>query len=830
MPNQKPEYYHGLDAESLKWSIQDHLEYTLAKNQYTSTELDRYMALARSVRDRLVERWLRTQDSYYEEDAKRVYYLSMEFLMGRSLGNSLLGLGLTDESRTALHEFGCQLEALREMELDAGLGNGGLGRLAACFLDSAATLEIPCYGYGIRYEFGIFNQQIRNGYQIEHPDTWLRDGYPWEIPRPETTFPINYYGRVIQYKDRSGRIVNEWLDTSEILAMAYDTPIPGYGNNTVNTLRLWSAKATREFDFEDFNQGDYIRAVRHKSESETISKVLYPNDSRHSGRELRLRQEYFFASASLQDIIRRYKKTRTTFDEFPDKVAIQLNDTHPAIAIAELMRLLVDIEGLEWDKAWDITVRTFGYTNHTVMPEALEKWSVDLLGAVLPRHLLIIFEINQRFLESVRSRYPGDDARCSRVSLIEEPGFGSTDKYVRMAHLAIVGSHSVNGVSALHSEILKQDIFRDFAEMSPNKFNNKTNGITQRRWLALCNPRLSNAITNRIGGDWITDLDALTSLVPISNDAGFRHEWRQVKHANKRDLAELIRREVGVTINPESLIDCQIKRIHDYKRQLLNAIHAVALYNEIRENPGHDFVPRTVLFGGKAAPGYERAKLTIKLINSIANVINNDPHTRDLLKMVFVPNYSVTLAEKIIPGADLSVQISTAGYEASGTGNMKFALNGALTIGTLDGANIEIRDEVGEENIFIFGLTAEEVAARRGSYNPLEYYESDERLKQALDMIASGFFSPLHRHLFAPIVNFLLYEGDPFMVLVDFASFWDCQRRVEMAYHDVDTWTRSSILNVSHIGKFSSDRTIREYAEDIWNAKPVRIDMAARIP
>jgi starch phosphorylase len=828
MPNTKLEYYHGLDAESLKWSIQDHLEYTLAKNRFTSTDFDRYTALALSVRDRLVERWMRTQDTYYERDVKRVYYLSMEFLMGRSLGNSVLSLGLTDETQKALNELGADLEQLREIEWDAGLGNGGLGRLAACFLDSAATLELPCYGYGIRYEFGIFNQQIRNGYQVEHPDAWLRYGYPWEIPRPQSLYSVHFYGRVIQYKDRSGRIVNEWLDTSEVMAMAFDTPIPGYGNNTVNTLRLWSARATREFDFEDFNAGDYIRAVRHKSESETISKVLYPNDSRHSGKELRLKQEYFFASASLQDIIRRYKKTRSTFDDFPDKVAIQLNDTHPAIAIAELMRLLVDVEELEWEKAWDITVKTFGYTNHTVMPEALEKWSVDLLRTVLPRHLLIIYEINHRFLDSVRAHYPGDDSRCARMSLVEEPLPGSSEKFVRMAHLAIVGSHSVNGVSALHSEILKRDIFSDFEQMYPERFNNKTNGITQRRWLKLCNSRQSNLISERIGEDWVTNLDALRQLVPLAQDSEFRRSWRQVKQANKRDLAALIAQETGVAIDSDSLIDCQIKRIHDYKRQLLNAIHAVALYNEIREGRCEGIVPRTVLFGGKAAPGYERAKLTIKLINSIANVVNNDPNTHDLLKVVFVPNYSVTLAEKIIPGADLSVQISTAGMEASGTGNMKFALNGALTIGTLDGANIEIRDEVGNENIFIFGLTADEVAARRRDYDPLAIYESDERLRRALDMINGGFFSPLHRDLFVPIVNFLLHEGDPFLVLADFASFYDSQRRVEAAYRDVDAWTHSSIMNVAKIGKFSADRTIHEYADEIWKVEPVRIDMAAR--
>jgi starch phosphorylase len=723
----KPDYYHGMDAQSLKWSFQDHLEFSLAKNRFTTNDFDRFYAAALTVRDRLIERWMRTQDTYYERDAKRVYYLSMEFLIGRSLGNALVNLDLYDELRVAFEELGVDFDEIREVEWDAGLGNGGLGRLAACFLDSMATLGLPAYGYGIRYEYGIFHQRIKRGYQVEQPDNWLRYGNPWEIPRPQTMYPVQFYGRVIQYTDRRGRIVSEWLDAVEVMAMAFDTPVPGYRTDTVNTLRLWSARATREFDFREFNEGDYIAAVRSKNESETISKVLYPNDNRVSGKELRLKQEYFFVSASLQDIVRRYKKAHDSFDQFADKVAIQLNDTHPAIAVAELMRLLIDGERLEWDQAWALTRACFGYTNHTVMPEALETWSVDLLGAVLPRHLQIIFEINHRFLQRVRSLFPNDDARAARMSIIQEPPPGSSTKLVRMAHLAIVGSHSVNGVSGLHTEILRKSLFRDFDETFPQLFNNKTNGITQRRWLALCNPALSELITARIGDGWGRNLDELRALLPFAEDEDFRRQWRAAKRANKRRLGSIIKRERNVTADFESIFDVQIKRLHDYKRQLLNALHVVTLYNEIREQPNASFVPRTVIFGGKAAPGYARAKLTIKLINAVADVVNNDPAVRNLLKVVFLPNYNVSLAEKIIPGADLSEQISTAGYEASGTGNMKFALNGALTIGTLDGANIEISEEVGDENIFIFGLTAEGVAELKTHYRPRDFYERKRR-------------------------------------------------------------------------------------------------------
>ncbi|MEW6733784.1 MAG: glycogen/starch/alpha-glucan phosphorylase [Acidobacteriota bacterium] len=810
-----------MDAESLQRAFLDHLEFSLAKDHYTATDLDRYTSLALSIRDRLIERWIRTQETYYKTDAKRVYYLSLEFLMGRTLGNSLINLGFLEECHKTMHELGYDLETLREIEWDAGLGNGGLGRLAACFLDSMATLELPGYGYGIRYEYGIFHQRIVDGNQIESPDNWLRYGNPWEIARPEYLYPVQFYGHVLQYKDHHGRLVTQWLDTEEVLAMAYDTPIPGYGNSTVNTLRLWSAKSTRDFDLKYFNEGDYMRAVEAKNESENISKVLYPNDNVFEGKELRLKQEYFFVSATLQDIIRRYKKGRDSFDQFADKTAIQLNDTHPAIAIAELMRILIDLEGLSWEEAWAITTKTFGYTNHTVLPEALEKWSVDLFGYVLPRHLQIIHEINHRFLEQVRARYPGDDARCARMSIIEE----GPEKRVRMATLAMVGSHSVNGVAQLHSEILKREVFHDFYEMFPERFNNKTNGITQRRWLRKCNTRLSALISEHIGDGWVTDLFQLKKLIPLIDNSNFLEQWRVVKRANKERLSEIIKRDCGVTVEVDSLFDCQVKRLHEYKRQLLNALHVVTAYNRIRDNPNGEHVPRTVIFGGKAAPGYRIAKLIIKLITSIGQVVNNDPAVRNLLKVVFLPNYRVSLSEKIFPAAELSEQISTAGTEASGTGNMKFALNGALTIGTMDGANIEIREEVGDDNIFIFGLTAEEVAALKPHYNPWAYYHSNAELRRVLDMISGGYFSTHSRDLFQPIVHSLLDGGDHYLLLADYASYIECQQRVSAAYLDQKKWTRHSILNVASMGKFSSDRTIQEYADEIWGVKPAKIDM-----
>lgn len=820
-PEELKHLYHGFDKESLKTSFLDHLEFSLGRDRYTSTPLTAFQSLVLTIRDRLIEKWLKTQQTYYDVDAKRVYYLSMEFLMGRTLGNSLINMGLLDECYQALHELGYDLERLRQVEVDAGLGNGGLGRLAACFLDSMATLEIPCYGYGIRYEYGIFKQKIIDGNQVEAPDNWLRYGNPWEIPRPEYLYPVNFYGKALQYKSSSGKLVSEWIDTEQVMAMAYDTPIPGYRNNTVNTLRLWSALATRDFNLSYFNDGDYMRALRDKNESEIISKVLYPNDNNYTGKELRLKQEYFFVSASLQDILRRYKKNHTSFDEFPEKNAIQLNDTHPALAIAEMMRLLVDVEGIAWEAAWEITQRTFAYTNHTVMPEALEKWPVAMLETVLPRHLQIIYEINYRFLESVRVKYPDDVAKWKRMSLIEE----RQEKSVRMAYLAIVGSHSVNGVAALHTEILKRDLFHDFYDFYPEKFNNKTNGVTQRRWLRKCNPQLSELITETIGDTWVKDLYELKKLVPYAEDTAFQERWRAIKLANKQNLARLIEKEHGIRINLDSMFDAQIKRIHEYKRQLLNVLHVIALYNRIKDNPNSDFVPRTVIFGGKAAPGYKMAKLIIKLINSVSYLVNSDPGVRDLLRVVFLADYRVSLAEKIIPATELSEQISTAGTEASGTGNMKLGLNGALTIGTMDGANIEIYEEVGAENIFIFGLKAEEVQQLSSTYNPRIYYESNPELRRVLDMLRDGFFNPHQRDLFHPIFHSLIDGGDKYMLLADFQSYLDCQEIVAETYLKPQVWNRMSILNTANLGKFSSDRTIKQYADEIWKVEPVKVEM-----
>jgi glycogen phosphorylase len=809
----------GRDIASLKESFIYHMEHSLAKDEFSATRYDCYKSLALLARDRLAERWIETQQAYYREDVKRVYYLSLEFLMGRALGNSLLNTGLFDQADRAVAELGYQMEELRETEWDAGLGNGGLGRLAACFMDSMATLRLPAYGYGIRYEYGIFFQQIVQGYQAETPDNWLRYGNPWEFERPEYLYPVQFYGAVNQYCDERGRFRCEWVNAEKIMAMAYDSPVPGYLNNTVNTMRLWSAKSTRDFNLNYFNHGDYPMAVSEKDSSEIISKVLYPNDNKYEGKELRLKQEYFFVSATLQDIIRRYRKSHNSFVQFPEKVAIQLNDTHPAIAIPELMRILVDREGLEWEEAWKITVKTFGYTNHTVMPEALEKWPVDLLERVLPRHIQIIYEINRRFLDNVRKLHPEDNQRLARMSIIEE----GQEKQTRMANLAIIGSHSVNGVAALHTEILKAGVFRDFYEMWPHKFNNKTNGITQRRWLRLCNPKLSSLISSRIGDGWITDLDQLKKLIPLADDQAFREEWRNVKMENKRLLAQYIWNRNKIRVNIHSLFDCHVKRMHEYKRQLLNVLHVITMYNRIISGHADSPASRTVIFGGKSAPGYFIAKLAIKLINSVADVINNDPRVGDALKVVFIRNYCVSNAEKIIPAADLSEQISTAGMEASGTGNMKFALNGALTIGTMDGANVEIREEVGEDNIFIFGLTADEVAKmKQKGYDPYQFYHSNQELRRAVDMIGGGYFSNGQRDLFRPLVDALLTRSDQYMRLADYASYIACQERVSTTFRDPETWTRMSILNVAGMGKFSTDRTIREYAEEIWKVEPVR--------
>ncbi len=815
----KPKHSPGrVTTESLKLWFKHHLKYTLVDDKFSATRMDHFISLALSVRDHLVNRWLQTQQSYYENDIKRVYYLSMEFLIGRLLTNNLINLGIYDEYKLALDELGHDIHELEETEVEAGLGNGGLGRLAACFLDSIASLGIPGYGYGIRYEFGIFHQKIIRGYQVETADNWLRTGNPWEIPRPRSLVPVEFYGRVESTPNSKGAMKYQWVDTQNVMAMAHDIPVPGYKNDTVNNLRLWSARSSRELELEHFQAGDYFQAVQNKHESEIISKVLYPADHNQLGKELRFKQEYFFVSASLSDIIRRYKKAHTSFDTFSDKVAIQLNDTHPALAIAELMRILIDLEKVSWDKAWEITTNTFAFTNHTILPEAMEKWSIDLFRRVLPRHLDIIFQINQQFMNQVQERYHGDMGKMNRMSLIEE----NHTKYIRMAHLSIIGSHSINGVAELHSSILKEKVFSDFHEMFPRRFNNKTNGVTPRRWLKACNPELSKLITEYIGDSWVRDLSEIKKLQNHIDDSQLIDRWKKIKTYNKKQLAKYIQDSLSFEVDPTSLFETQIKRIHEYKRQVLSVLHAIALYNRMRSNPEGFKTQRTILFSGKAAPGYAMAKLIIKFINSVADIINADSSLQGKLKVVFLPNYSVTLAEKIIPASDLSVQISTAGMEASGTGNMKLALNGALTVGTLDGANIEIMEEVGNENIFIFGLNADEVMEKKQSgYNPREVYMQNAELKAVLDMVQQGFFPGPQGNLFQPILENLLDHGDPYMILADFQSFCDIQEKIGNAYLDIDTWTRKSIINVSRMGKFSSDRSIKEYAKDIWNV-PVK--------
>lgn len=813
--------YQGLDSESIKRSLANRLEYIIGKDLYTATTRDWFNCSALVTRDRLVERWMQTMRTYYQQNAKRVYYLSLEFLIGRTLSNSLLNMAMHAEFRQALVEIGIDINTICETEPDAALGNGGLGRLAACFLDSMATLGIPGYGYGIRYEYGMFNQRIENGQQVEHPENWLRYGNPWEFPRPEVLYPVKFFGRVVDYRDENGQRRFHWIDTEQVMAMAYDTPIPGFNTNTVNNMRLWAAKATRDFDLQYFNEGNYIRAVEDKNLSEDISKVLYPDDTTMMGRELRLKQQYFFVSASLQDILYRYLKHHDTFDELPNKVAIQLNDTHPVLAIPELMRTLIDIHKLDWDRAWDLTSATFSYTNHTLLPEALETWSIGLLERMLPRHLQIIYEINHRFLERVRHTFPGDSDRIRRMSVVSEEG----ERRIRMAHLAVVGSHKVNGVAQLHTDLMKSTIFRDFDELYPEKIINKTNGVTPRRWLNHCNPRLAQLITNSIGDTWPVQLENLKQLTPLANDDAFRSEFRAVKHSNKCIVANLVKQELGIEINPDSMFDIHVKRIHEYKRQLLNVLHVITMYNRIRANPSADTVPRTVIFAGKAAPAYKMAKLIIKLINNVADVINFDPVVAERLKVVFFPNYNVSLAEKLIPSADLSQQISTAGTEASGTGNMKFALNGALTIGTLDGANVEMRNEVGDENFFIFGLTTDEVVEHKSrGYNPWDFYNGNEELRNVLDMIRNGYFSPYSPDLFQPIFETLTNGGDHYLLLADYASYIARQEDVSALYRDQDAWARKAILNVANMGKFSSDRTILEYAREIWKAEPVKIE------
>ncbi|RKH09817.1 glycogen/starch/alpha-glucan phosphorylase [Corallococcus sp. CA053C] len=809
----------GLDAASVRRGFFEHVRYSRGKNPETATAHDRFMALSLAVRDRLTDRWVKTARTYYEQDVKRAYYLSAEYLLGRALGNNLLNLNMYESAAAAMQEVGVDLTQLLEMEPDAGLGNGGLGRLAACFMDSLATLGYPGMGYGIRYEFGIFSQDLVEGYQVERADEWLKFGNPWEIVRPEKAVPVRFFGRVEHHQGPDGRPVARWVGGKTVIGVPYDTPVAGYGNNTVNTLRLWQARASAEFDLLLFNAGDYERSVVEKNDSEVISKVLYPNDAFQAGKELRLKQQYFFVACSIADIVRRYLKNHSDFREFSRKAAIQLNDTHPAIGVAELMRVLVDEKHLLWDEAFSITQETFGYTNHTLLAEAMERWPVSLFERLLPRHLEIIFEINQRFMRQVQIRYPFDVEKQQRMSLVEE----GPEKKIRMAHLAVVGSHSVNGVAALHTDLLRRDVLPDFAQMYPERFNNKTNGVTPRRWLAWCNPRLSKLITSRIGEGWATDLDQLTKLEPHAEDPAFRQAFREVKHANKVDLAQHVRDLRWVQLNPNAIFDVQIKRLHEYKRQLLDAIHIVALWMKARRDPSSVVHPRAFLFGAKAAPGYHLAKLTIRLINGIAEVVNSDAGTTGL-QVVFVPNYRVSLAERIIPAADVSEQISTAGWEASGTGNMKLMLNGALTLGTLDGANVEIRDAVGDENFFLFGLTADEVIARKkAGYRPRDVYESNTELREALDLIRSGFFSPEDRNLFHPLVDSLLDE-DRYLVLADFAAYMAKQEEVVRAYQDQESWTKKCIINVARAGIFSSDRTIKQYAEEIWHVQQTKVE------
>jgi len=807
----------GMSDAALRRAFLDHLSYSLGKGAQNSTNLDRFFALALTVRDRLTYRWALTQETYSRTDAKRIYYLSAEFLLGRALSNNLQALGVYDQAKVLLEGAGLEIADLLEGEPEPGLGNGGLGRLAACFLDSMATLGYAGYGYGIRYEFGIFEQEIRDGWQIERPDEWLKFGNPWEFVRPEYAVTVNFGGRVETTTDDDGTPVAKWVDTHKVLGVPFDTPIAGYRNNTVNTLRLWQARAGHEFDLKVFNDGDYVRAVEDKNSSEVISKVLYPNDHNQAGRDLRLKQEYFFVACAIADIVRRYRKTHKTFDDFAKKNAIQLNDTHPAIAVTELMRVLVDLHRVHWDRAWEITVAAMGYTNHTLLSEALERWPVAMFERLLPRHLQIIYEINRRFIRSVIARFPGDDARVRRMSIIEE----GAEKKVAMAHLAVVGSHAVNGVAALHSDLLKRDVLRDFAEMTPSKFSNKTNGVTPRRWLYHCNPRLSALITEAIGPGWVTDLDQLEKLAPLANDAAFVERVAAVKRANKADFAAFADARFGFRFDPDSMFDVQIKRLHEYKRQLLNALHVIRLYLDAKRDPHALDAPRTVLFGAKAAPGYRAAKLIIKLINGIADVVNGDVDLGGRLRVAFLPNYRVSLAERIIPAADLSEQISTAGKEASGTGNMKLSMNGALTIGTLDGANVEIRSAVGDDNFFLFGLTTEEVIdLQRTGYSPRAVYDRNDRLREVIDLVATGFFSPEDPTLFRPLTDHLLAH-DTYMILEDFDAYVACQGRVSKAFVDKADWHAKAVRNIAHMGRFSSDRTIREYASEIWGASPV---------
>lgn len=806
----------GNSVTTLKNAVLDNLHYVQVRTRPLATSNDWYMAVAHTVRDRMHSRFMQALEKL-SHSVKIASYLSAEYLMGPHLGNNLLNLGILDPMREAVKQLGMDLEHLLALEEEPGLGNGGLGRLAACYMDSLATTGVPAIGYGIRYEFGIFDQEIRDGWQVEKTDKWLRLGNPWEICRPEISYSVCYGGRTEHYHDEKGNFRVRWVPHRVVKGIAHDTPVSSYQGELIDLLRLWKSEAVESFDFQAFNIGDYYKAVDEKVISETVSKVLYPNDEPGIGKTLRLAQQYFFVSCSLQDMIRMHLTRGKNLDRFHESFAIQMNDTHPSIAVAELMRLLVDDHQIDWDVAWNVTQQTLAYTNHTLLPEALEKWSLELFSRSLPRHLEIIYEINHRFLNEVRLKYPGDEARVSRLSLIDESG----EKYVRMAHLASVGSHRINGVAALHTELLGTTVLKDLHDFYPDRFVNVTNGVTPRRWIALSNPELTALITGSIGDRWIKHYEEeIHKLEPLAEDPAFRAQWRQVKRNNKSRLSAILKERTGVQPDPDTLFDIQVKRFHEYKRQHLNVLHLITLYNRIKKNPAISMVPRTVIFGGKAAPGYFIAKLIIKLIHSVANVVNQDPDVGGRLKILFFPDFNVKNAHAVYPAADLSEQISTGGKEASGTGNMKFSMNGALTIGTLDGANVEIRDEVGAENFFLFGLTAGEVGEWMAKgYHPRTYYETNPNLRETIDQIRDGYFSHGDRELFRPMVESLL-NHDPYLLLADYQSYIDCQEQVSEAYLNQEHWTRMSILNAARMGKFSSDRSIREYCLKIWDIRP----------
>jgi starch phosphorylase len=813
----------GISVDSLKHAFLDSLRYDQARRPKRATTLDYYLAVASSIRDRLAPRWVDTSKTYNEQDARIVCYFSAEYLLGPHLGNNLLNLGITEQANQAMRELGLNPSDIINTEEEPGLGNGGLGRLAACYMDSLATLEIPALGFGIRYEFGIFDQMIRDGWQVEATDKWLEWGNPWEIPRPEGAVQVNFGGHTETYTDIHGGQRVRWIPGYVVKAVPYDTPILGYRVNTVNTLRLWKAEAVESFDFQAFNAADYLGSVHDKMQSENISKILYPNDENAKGKELRLEQQFFFVSASLQNLVNIHLSHKRPLQEFHAKWAIQMNDTHPSIAVAELMRLLVDEHEVPWEAAWATTQNALAFTNHTILPEALEKWGLPLFQSLLPRHLEIIFEINRRFLDEVRAKFPGDEDRVRNLSLIDEAG----ERYVRMANLASVGSHAINGVAELHTKLLETYVLHDFFQMYPERFSNKTNGVTPRRWLALANPGLAGLITRKIGGGWVANLDQLRTLENHIGDAGFLDEWRAAQHNVKQQLVDYIHQKTGTVVDPASMFDTMVKRFHEYKRQHLKVLHIITLYNRIKRNPSTHIVPRTFLFGGKAAPGYFMAKLIIKLINSVAEVVNTDADVAGRLRVVFLCDYNVTFGQRVYPAADLSEQISLAGKEASGTGNMKFSLNGALTIGTLDGANIEIRQAVGADNFFLFGLTADQVYATKAiGYDPRSYLNSNTELKETIDALSSGHFSRGDHDLFKPLVDSLLSQ-DPYMLLADYQSYIECQDRVDQAFLDVDHWTRMSILNTANMGRFSSDRAVREYCNEIWRVKPVEVHLGS---